>query len=162
MLEDFFSFVSMKCASSYPLITFVWKFMLFDFRMSTPISCLCLLGKPFYSPSLWGNAFLCSWDAFLVSFKMTQNVRSCFAFSLYICVFLLLELSPLMLKHIDDQWLLIPVILISTIVVRVCVCVCVICMYVCMFLFFSFLLVWSCLILVFNDIVTLLVLPFSF
>jgi hypothetical protein len=52
----------------------------------------------------------------------------------------LVELHPLMLRHIDDRWLLIPIILMFIVVVCVCVCVCV-CWCEIIYLFLVFLLV---------------------
>jgi len=64
------------------------------------------LGKLFSSLLLWGSYCLFLWRVFPVGSKM---LGPHWISRLLICVFLLGELSPLMLRDIKEQWLLLPV-----------------------------------------------------
>jgi hypothetical protein len=106
----------MKCPSLSLLISYGWKSILLDISMATPACFLtvCLENFFFYIPLLWGNVYLYGCYVFLVCSRMIDPV---FTSILLACVFLFGELSPLTLRDINDQWLLIPVILIL-----VCMC----------------------------------------
>jgi hypothetical protein len=74
----------------------------------------------FFHTLLWGNDFL-----MLRSIScMEQRDGSCFYIHVSLCLFIG-ELSPLILRDINSQWLLISVILVVVVMVAVWVCVCV-------------------------------------
>ena len=110
-----FPWMSIKYPSMSLLTAFNWKSILLDIRMAIPAFflrtiCLETLFPTFLS---WDNNYLCCWGVFLVYSRMMGSVYVC------LCLFTC-ELISLMLGHINDQWLLLPVILILVMVVCVC------------------------------------------
>ena len=101
--------MSMKCPSLSLLINFGWKSILLDIRMAAPVCFLVQFAwKTFFQP------FTLKWCLCLLQRYvscMEQNEGSCLCIQSVSLSFLIRELSPLMLKYINDQWLLVPVIL---------------------------------------------------
>jgi hypothetical protein len=102
----FFSLMSMKCPSLSFLITFAWKFSLFDITMATPA---CFLGpfawKKIFSLLLWDSVCLCHWGAFPVCSKMLAPV---YISSLLVYIYIFFNWGILMLRNIKEKWLLLP------------------------------------------------------
>jgi hypothetical protein len=152
--------MSTKCLSLSLLINFGWKFTLLGIRLGIPA---CFLGpfawESFFSSSLlWSNVYLYCWGMSIVCSRMMDPI---FTSILWLYVFLLGNLSPLMLRDTNNKWLLIPVTL-MLVVLGVCVCVCVLLL----FCFAGMELLIFCFVLfvlfVFLDVVILLWLEFSF
>jgi hypothetical protein len=103
-----FPIISMWRPSPSFLITFGYKSILLDIGITTPP---CFLGpfawKIFSILLLWGNICLWLWSMFSVCSKILDPI---YISSLLAYVFLLGELSPLMLRDIRDQWSLLSVI----------------------------------------------------
>ena len=137
--------MSMQCPSPSFLITFGWKSILLDIRMATPA---CFLG-PFAWKLFFPTFYFEGISVFDSVFScMQQNAGSWLHIqSVGLCPFIG-ELSPLMLRDIRDQWLLLPVIFVVT--GRI--------MFVC----FSFFVVTRLISCFFLGVVSLLVLDFSF
>jgi hypothetical protein len=70
-------------------------------RLLQLVSWVCLLGKFFFCPLLWGNIYLWCWDVFLVCSRMVDTTF------INLCLFIG-KVSPLMSKDINYQWLFIP------------------------------------------------------
>ena len=102
-------------------INFGWKSILLEIILVTPaffLGSVCLQNFFFPSPLLWGNVYLYCWGVFLVCSRM-QNDASCFCIhSVSLCLFIG-DMSALMLRDINDQRLLIPVILMLVVIVCV-------------------------------------------
>ena len=126
----------------------------------------CLLKLVFFSPFAWKNFFQPLYSEvmsiffffffFLRQVFMQPKNGSCFSIQCVNRFLFISELRPLMLRGINDQWLLVPVILLVVVVLSVCVCVCV---YVCLSSFgFTVWWLFSC---VFLGIITFFVLEFT-
>ena len=106
-----FPLTGVKYPSPYLLITFGWKSILLDIAMATPVCSLEPFSwKTFSSPLLWDK---CLSLLLKYIFCMQQNYGSCLhiqSVSLWV-FFFIKELSPLMVRDINDQWLVVPVIL---------------------------------------------------
>ena len=112
------SFDKYKMSFLISLINFGWKSILLDIRIATPA---CFLGpfdwKILFQP--FTVSYMSIFSVEICSLFATSYKGSCFSIqSVTLCLFID-ELSTLILKDINDQWLLIPVILL---VVVVCVC----------------------------------------
>jgi hypothetical protein len=88
-----------------PLLVFFdnlgWKSTLFDIRMVLQlVTSNCLLRKLFSSFLLWCNICLCPWGEFPVCSKMLGHV---YIASLLVYVFFIWELSPLILRDINES-----------------------------------------------------------
>ena len=101
---------------SFP-ICFGWKSILLDIRMATPVCFLWLFSWKTFFPARYAEVMFIIVAE--VCFCMQQNDESCLCIqSVSLCLFIG-ELSPLMLRDINDQWLLVPNILLLVL----CVCV---------------------------------------
>lgn len=106
LLVDF----SFECPSSsfFFFFNFCWKSILLVIRLAISACSSGLLpGKCFPSPLLWRNVYLWYWGVFPECSRMMDLV---FIQSVSLCL-LIGELSPLMLGDTNDQWLVIPGIL---------------------------------------------------
>ena len=100
--------MNIKCTSLLLLINFCSKSMLLDIRVATPVGFNGLFPLEYFFPalysevtSLWLGCDSC----------MQQNDGYCFCIHFVSFCLLLGGLRLLMLKDINDQWLLFPIIL---------------------------------------------------
>ena len=120
----------MKCPSSYLLIDFNLKSILLDIRIATPA---CFLGpfdwKIFSQPFTLRECLSLRWRCVSC---MQQKDGSCFHIhSVSVCLFIG-ELSPLILRNINDQWLINLVIFLVVVCVFCwCEVICIICFHGC-------------------------------
>ena len=82
-------------------LNFMWKVISFDIRMATP-SCFLVpfIWKMFSSLLLWGTVCLWPWGGFPVCSNMLGPV---YITSLLVSVFFRRELSPLILRDINEK-----------------------------------------------------------
>ena len=105
----------MKCPLSL-LVTFVWKSILLDIRKAIPGSFLGpLLRKLFPSFLFFDNIYFVSGYVFYMQHNDGFHLNN---LSVSLCLFIG-KLSPLMLRDINEKWLLIPAILMLLVVVCV-------------------------------------------